>query len=170
MRPDLIGALTTHPRSSIGDGGLLARGVLSSRESPLGGTAMARRTLLPVALTLAVGLAGCDSSPSVLPATPTSTALPVASPPTPPAVPAGSWNLTTTLTSATGPQQCAVDISHMHVGESYADWLLTIDRSGESVHLVVSDLRTPSQQYEYQGTVVGDLLAATIRNPPGAAW
>ena len=131
---------------------------------------MARRTLVHAALTLAVGLAGCDGSPSVLPAAPTSTALPVASPATPLAVPAGSWNLTTTLTSATGPQQCAVDISHMHVGQSYADWLLTIDRSGDSVYLVVSDLRNPSERYEYEGTVVGDVLAATIRNPAGAGW
>jgi hypothetical protein len=37
----------------------------------------------------------------------------------------------------------------MHVGESGA-WLLTIERSGESVHLVVSDIRNPTDRYEYE--------------------
>ena len=130
---------------------------------------MTKQTPMGIVLILALGLAGCDSHSSVLPATPTSTPLPAAPAPAP-VVPKGGWSLTTTLRSATGPQGCAVDISHMHVGDSYGSWLLTIERSGESVNLVVSDLRDPTDRYQYEGTVVADVLTAEIKNPAGAGW
>lgn len=52
----------------------------------------------------------------------------------------------------------------MRVGESYDAWLLTIERTGASIHLVVSDLRNPIDRYEYEGTVVGDSVRAGLKN------
>jgi hypothetical protein len=43
-------------------------------------------------------------------------------------------------------------------------WLLTVERSGPSINLVVSDLRNPTERYEYEGMVVGDLVNAEIEN------
>lgn len=130
---------------------------------------MSRRAPRAPVLMLALGLAGCSGGPSFLASAPTPTPLPVV-PAQTPVVPTGGWSLTTTLTSATDPKSCAVELSHMHVGESYGAWLLTIERSGQSINLVVSDLRDPTDRYEYEGTVVGGLLAARSKNAAAAGW
>jgi hypothetical protein len=57
----------------------------------------------------------------------------------------------------------------MHVGES-SPWLMTIERSGESIHLVVSDVRDPTYRFEYEGTVVADVVTMAIKNPAPAGW
>jgi hypothetical protein len=59
----------------------------------------------------------------------------------------------------------------MHIGDSYDAWLLTVERSGASIDLVVSDLRNPTDRYEYEGIVVGDVITAEIENySVGAGW
>jgi hypothetical protein len=68
-----------------------------------------------------------------------------------------------------GSQDCAVDLSHMRVGQS-GNWLMTIERSSESLHLVVSDSRDPTDRYEYDGTVVSDVFVAELLNPSGAGY
>jgi hypothetical protein len=77
--------------------------------------------------------------------------------------------LTTTLRAAEGPAGCVVDISGTHVGGSN-DWLMTIERSGESVHLDVYDVRDLTQYDEYEGTVVADVLTVPLNRFSGAGW
>jgi hypothetical protein len=131
-------------------------------------TTMTARTLTGMlVLALAPATVGCDGHSTALLTTPTV----VPSVATPPAatVTGQLWSLTTTLRTATGPQGCAVDLSHMHLGQS-SNWLMTIERSGESLHLVVSDIRDPAYRYEYEGTLVADVFAAAIPNPSGAGY
>ena len=105
---------------------------------------------------LAVALASCNSHSSVLPTAPSSTS---------PQVPARGpiagerWNLTTTLTSATGPEGCVLDLagSDLSIGQS-SDWQMAVERSGESIHLVVYEADDPSDRFDYQGTAVAGVL------------
>ena len=103
-------------------------------------------------LVLAQGLAGCDSHSSVLPTAPTFTPSPAAPPP----VAGERWNLTTTLRSATATNGCVLDTSlnYLQVGSS-SESLMTIERSGESIHLVVDPT---DDRLEYDGSVVADVL------------
>jgi hypothetical protein len=121
-----------------------------------------RAQMMAVALAaLTAVLAGCGDSSSVLPTAPTST-----QPPAPePTVAGERWNLTTTLKSFTGPEACNV-IMKARIGESFS-WLVTIERSGDSVHLIVADADDPSDRDEYEGTVVEDVLMAAIKGRSG---
>ena len=47
---------------------------------------------------------------------------------------------------------------------------MTIERSGESIHLVVSDVRDPTDRLEYKGTVVADVLTAALKSPYGVGY
>ena len=120
-----------------------------------------RTSSATLVLTLGLLVVGCDSHSSAPPTAPTSTPSLAAPAPAPGAVVGERWNLTAALKSATGPAGCVVDISHMHVGWS-SDWLMTIERSDESIHLAVSDVRDPTDRYEYEGTVVADVLTITV--------
>jgi hypothetical protein len=137
---------------------------------------MRTRPLIGIALTLILGLAGCAGPSAGLPTAPTSAPSSPSSPsspvlPTSPSTVAGErWNLTTTLSSATGPEGCVVGISHMRVGDSYGAWQLAIERSGESVHLVVFDSGNPSDRYQYDGTIVGGLLTVPPKSFSSAGW
>jgi hypothetical protein len=118
--------------------------------------------MMPVALTaLTAVLTGCGGSSSVLPTAPTSTQSPAPEP----TVAGERWNLTTTLKSFTGPEACNV-IMTARIGESFS-WLVTIERSGESVHLIVADADDPSDRDEYEGSVVEDVLTAAINGRSG---
>jgi hypothetical protein len=127
---------------------------------------MARRTQwAAVFVALTPILAGCGSSLPVSPTAPTS----FQSPAPEPTVAGERWNLTITLRAATGAQGCAVDLTHMHVGEP-SNWLMGVERSGELIHLVVSDLHDPTYRFEYDGTVAEDVFTAAINTPAGAGW
>src|SRR5262245_3256784 len=108
---------------------------------------------------LTATFAACSGAPSSAPTAPTATQVaPVPVPASQPTVGVNQWNLTTTLSRATGLAGCVVDISHMHVGDSYRSWVLEIERSGTSVHLVYFDFYNPRDRYEYDGTIDGDTL------------
>jgi len=119
-----------------------------------------------IVLMLTLEMAACGS-----PMQPTGPTSPVRAPAVRPAVPQGGWALTTTLTSVTGNKSCGENLAHLQVGGSYDAWLLTIERSGSSINLIVSDLRNPTERYEYEGTVVGETVKAEIENyDVGAGW
>ena len=108
-------------------------------------------------------LAGCSSSSSVAPTTPTSAQSPAPGP----AAAAERWNLTATLRSITGPEACISDAARMTIGQPFS-WLITIQRSGESIHLSVTDADDTSDRLgEYDGTVVDGVLAAAIPSITG---
>jgi hypothetical protein len=55
----------------------------------------------------------------------------------------------------------------MALGQSF-DFLMTIERSGGSIHLSLSDPDDPSDGFgEYEGTVVEDVLTAAIKSVSG---
>src|ERR1700730_6997734 len=116
-----------------------------------------------VVLVLTQGLAGCGSHSAALPTAPTSTPLSAVLPPAPaPGTVAGErWNLTATFRSVTGPEACVSSTTQMNFS-----WLMTIERSGESIHLIL--VGDPSDRYEYEGTVVADVLTAASNSFPGA--
>jgi hypothetical protein len=84
-----------------------------------------------------LSLAGCDGDSSVQPTAATSGASPAPvtprSDPGQTSLPGERWNLTTTLRSVSGPDVCWVPATN--IGKS-TDWLMAIQRSGESIHLV----------------------------------
>lgn len=96
-----------------------------------------------------------------------------------PTVAGERWNLTATLRSFTGPEACVGFRPHTYVGQS-SYWLMAIERSGESIHLVVSDVGDPTycaeapdercDRYEYEGTVVADVLTAAVKSLSGATF
>ncbi len=130
------------------------------------------KTLLHVGAvaTLTMLCVGC-SPYQVLPSSSSTT--PTAPTPTPssqPTLAGGQWNLTTTLSAATGPAGCVVDISHFHVGDSYRSWVLEVQRSGQAAHLVYFDFFNPSDRYEFDGAVVGGVLEVPLRTGSSAGY
>jgi hypothetical protein len=71
------------------------------------------------------------------------------------------WNLTTTFRAFTGPDACAV--YKAYVGQS-TDWSMAVARSGESIHITLSDPDDPIDRIDYGGTVVADVLTAASTN------
>jgi hypothetical protein len=153
--------MSNRPRTGVVLSGL-AQGTLAA----LLGRIMARGTLMAGAfVALTPILAGCGSSLSVPPAAPT----PAQSPAPGPTVAGERWNLTATVRSITGPEACISDAARMTIGQSFS-WLLTIERSGEPIHLSVSDLDDPSARWaEYEGTVVEGVLTAALKSVTGTA-
>ena len=101
---------------------------------------MACRTQMAAAfIALTPILAGCGSSLSAPPTTPTSAQSPAPGPP----VAGERWTLTATVKTITGPEACISDAARMTIGQSFS-WLMTIERSGESIHLIVSEVDDPS--------------------------
>ncbi len=119
-----------------------------------------------VVLILSQELAACSAYLPVLATAPTSTALPAAPAPTSRTVAGERWNLTTTLRSATGPEGCVVDTSDIY---EFSDSLMTIERSGESIRLVVN-VEDPTNLIEYEGTVVADVLTVPIKSSHGGGF
>src|SRR5262245_7536983 len=119
---------------------------------------MLPRLLLAVFVLMAMA---CADRPS--PTEPT----PIASAPAAPSstlgpTPAGeSWNLTTTSKAFTGPEDCAVYAKYL--GQS-DDWSMTVERSGESIRLVLSDPDDASLRIVYSGTVSSGVLTAASTN------
>ena len=115
-------------------------------------------------LLLALGLAGCNSYSNMLPSAPSSTPPPM---PGTGAIVGERWNLTTTLTSATGPEGCVLDLagSDIYIGQS-SDSQMAVERYGESIHLVIYEADDPTDRFDYKGTVVAGVLKV-VRSFPG---
>jgi|KBSSwiS6_1023812.scaffolds.fasta_scaffold01624_6 hypothetical protein len=116
------------------------------------------RTLTGITAILLVQLfAGCDKTSPAAP-----TPMPPAAPAPAPAVPAASgekWSLTTTITSVTGPAACVRGpVSKLPI---VSNWLLTVERSGDSLRLLASGVSDPSDSYEYNATVAGPEFSGT---------
>ena len=114
--------------------------------------------MLPQTLLAGVALMAmaCASNSQSIPSAPTAPS------PTPAPTPAGErWNFTTTLRAFTGPDECAV--YRAHIGES-TNWWMAVERSGESIHIVISDPDESNERIEYVGTVVSNTLTATSKN------
>jgi hypothetical protein len=111
---------------------------------------------------LALGFAACNSH-SLPPTAPT----PMQPPAPGPTVAGELWNLTATLRSITGPDACVSDAARLTIGQPLS-WLITIQRSGESIHLSVAEADDPSDRLgEYDGTVVDGALTAAIKSITG---
>ena len=112
-------------------------------------------------------LTGCDSHSSAVPTAPTSTPSPAATAPAPATVAGERWNLTATLRSIIGSDACVSDAARLTIGQPFS-WLITIQRSGESIHLSVAEADDPSDRLgEYDGTVVDGVLTAAIESITG---
>jgi hypothetical protein len=115
-----------------------------------------------VLLVTALGMAACNSH-SLPPTAPTSAQSPAPGP----TVTGERWNLTATLRSITGPEACVSDAARLTIGQPFS-WLITIQRSGESIHLSVAEADDPSDRLgEYDGTVVDGVLTAAIKSLSG---
>jgi len=88
--------------------------------------------------------------------------LPAPTAPSPvPSSAAEQWNLTITSRDFAGPDACSIYAKY--VGES-DDWSMTMERSGDSIHVSMTLLDDPSAHIEFDGRVVSGVLIATARN------
>jgi hypothetical protein len=114
-------------------------------------------------------LAGCGGDSSVQPTAATSRASPAPvtprSDPGQTSLPGERWKLTTTLRSVSGPDVCWVPATN--IGKS-TDWLMAIQRSGESIHLVYDVRNFPFPDVNHVGKVVAHDVVATSEGWTGA--
>jgi hypothetical protein len=114
-------------------------------------------------------LAGCAGDSSVQPMAATSRTSPaaIAARPDPgqASLPGKRWRLTTTLRSVSGPDVCWAPATN--IGKS-ADWLLAIQRSGESVRLVYDVRNFPFVDVNHVGKVVAHEVVASSEGWTGA--
>jgi len=108
------------------------------------------RAPLELVLLLALGIAACDSSPSVLPTAPTP---PLPAGPPVPSVQGETWNLTGTYAGHTGPVACIAPFDATLV-QAPITGTIRIQRSGESIDVI-------TEHDHYVGTVVGTTYSAT---------
>jgi hypothetical protein len=119
-----------------------------------------------VLFALAPILAGCERGLRTLPTAPAVAASPapaVAALPTPavaasPALPSQRWNLTRTLKSVSTPDGCSQFGENT---ERSSDWLMAIQRSGESIRVLISDTGNFSDPWSYDGAVVAEAFSVT---------
>ena len=119
-----------------------------------------------VLFALAPSLAGCERGLRTLPTAPAVAASPapaVAALPTPvvaasPALPSQRWNLTRTLKSVSTPDGCSQFGQNT---ERSSDWLMAIQRSGESIRVLISDTSNFSDPWSYDGAVVAEAFSVT---------
>ena len=121
------------------------------------------RLLIGVVLAWALSACSSNTSPSAIPTTPP----PTPSPAPGPTVAGERWNVTLTFRSFTGPDACLTDVARSTIGQPFSG-LITIQRSGESIHLSVTDADDPSDNLgEYDGTVLDGVLTAAIKSITG---
>jgi hypothetical protein len=111
-----------------------------------------------IVLLLALGLAGCTSHSSLLPTTPSSISS-VASAPVPAQIPGERWSLTVVFKSVSGSPAACVSKYSEYLGLSY-DWLMAIQRSGESMVLIYDVGNVAEGLTQYAGTAVGEEFTA----------
>jgi hypothetical protein len=132
---------------------------------------MTHRMPLAIAfLALTPILAGCGSRLPLPPTAPTAAAstAPTAPQPSPGTVATVSgerWNLTTTVTSATGPDVCAAALL-ANLGKSH-EWLMVLQLSPGAIRLFVSDASTPTDRWQYDGTTLADQFSAALPGSSG---
>ena len=106
---------------------------------------------------LALISAACGSSASVSPAAPTP-----AAPSAPAPLPLTEhWLLTVTLSSYAEPETCKEYETAERIGQS-TTLSMSVGRSGTSIHVVVFDPEEPEYHADYTGTVVDDVVTASI--------
>jgi hypothetical protein len=114
-------------------------------------------------------LAGCGGDSSVQPTAATSRESPAPvtprSDPGQTSLPGERWKLTTTLRSVSGPDVCWVPATN--IGTS-TDWLMAVQRSGESIHLVYDVRNFPFPDVNHVGKVVAHDVVATNEGWTGA--
>jgi hypothetical protein len=113
---------------------------------------MTTRAPIGIVLLLAVGLAACDSDPSVLSTAPTPPPSSGAPPPVQ-GVPAETWNLTGTYAGHTGPAACIPPFDTTVV-QAPITGTIRIQRAGESLDVI-------TEHDHYVGTVVAQAYSAT---------
>lgn len=110
------------------------------------------RTLLAALIVLIFARCGGSVTTPTIPA-------PAPTSPTPLPVIGEQWDLTSTLRSVEGPEQCVGPL-RLSVGQS-VQYHLTIQRSEETVLLKVGSLGSPAGD-EYAGTLTGDKVTASM--------
>jgi hypothetical protein len=125
------------------------------------------RTLIGIVAVLLIHLLVACDNPSPVGPRPPEAPRPPAARPVPPAVNGEQWDLTTAITSISGPKECvaagtydpAIDVS---------DSLLTIERSGDSMHLITRSIQNSADTYEYTVIVAGtDFSGSGATMPSG---
>ena len=104
-------------------------------------------------ITLALGACGSDSASPTAPTPPAATALR----PDPPQVPGDRWNLTTIQTAVTGP---ARKVCWRNLDGTRINWLMAVQRSGESVNFLYDVNNWPSDHVEHKGSITGEHFIA----------
>src|SRR5262249_30755827 len=100
-------------------------------------------------------ISACGSSTSVLPTAPTPA-------PAPSLLPTGEhWLLTVTFSSYTGPELCAEYATAENL-ERPTNLSMVLERTGESIRLVATDPEEPGYSAHYVGTIVADVLTASL--------
>jgi hypothetical protein len=108
-----------------------------------------------VACALALLSVGCTGSPSA----PTATLSPAVPAPAPTPGSGERWNLTVVFGAVTGGPAACVSSYTKYLGLSY-DWLLEIQRSGQSMILIYDVSNVAEGLTQYAGTAVGDQFTA----------
>jgi hypothetical protein len=95
-------------------------------------------------------------TPTAIPTAPTSSAAPA---PVPAQIPGERWNLTVVFRSVSGSPAACVSRYSEYLGLSY-DWLMAIQRSGESMVLIYDVGNVGEGLTQYAGTAVGKEFTA----------
>jgi hypothetical protein len=118
---------------------------------------MSKKHALCVVLLLISAPACSDGNIAAIPTAPTSSVAPA---PVPAQIPGERWSLTVVFKSVSGSPAACVSKYSEHLGQSY-DWLMAIQRSGESMALVYDVGDVAEGLTQYAGTAVGkDFTAA----------
>ncbi|HSC27521.1 MAG TPA: hypothetical protein VLD67_09615 [Vicinamibacterales bacterium] len=121
----------------------------------------------PVLIGLVMVVAGCQATP-LSPTRPSTAAdlSPAPQPPSPqpPRFP-NPWNLTTVLTSVTGPDNCFTRQQRRRIGAS-TEWLLSVTRGASSLHLLYDVRNWPLDHAEYDAAINGDDFAGSSDSMP----
>lgn len=114
-----------------------------------------------------VVFAACENrgpSPPVVPTSPS--AAPVG--PAPPAAPVWNWNLTTVLTSATGPDNCFTERQvYLGIPRSIS-WQLAVTRTGNAVTFDYDVRNYPTDDLQLTGTIDGNTFTANSVTQPSS--
>jgi hypothetical protein len=123
-----------------------------------------RTTSAVLIVAFALNACGSDADSPTAP-TPPMSALPRVDPrPDLLQVPGVRWNLTTIQTAVTGPGS---KVCWRNPDGTRIDWLMAVQRSGESVSFVYDVHNWPYDSLEHKGRVVGEHFIASSESQPG---